>query len=525
MAAQHVAEPHRHALHVGVARKGLDEHLADALGAAHDAGGVDGLVGGQLHEPLHLVLAGAHQQVLGAQHVVLDRLGGADLHQRHMLVGRRVEHHRGVVGLKHLVQPLFVPDGADEHGHRDIAAILLLQFHLQLVGAVLVDVKDEQLAGLEPHDLPAQLRADGAAAARHQHRFAGEVAGDLLHVQRHLVAGQKVRRVQLPESPLLGCTAAHQLGVAEQLHGTVGAYAQVDHMAQLAALQGGDGNDDAVDAVALAQLRDLLQRALDRHAVDGLVELGGVIVHGQHRAAILLVGLAHVDGPGPGLARAHDHHGAVGVAAGHAAQALAQRVVQKQPPCQTAAAHQQQDEHRRHAVGRVEQHTVDAPPVDHIHDAGGHRHYDRKAQQVALACVLPQHRVQPAQQEAGHIHGHDPGQVMVQDGKVVGPPGGFHRTVGPQQQRKIKTERHDGGIQCRQHSAAQVDPRSGLFGFLVHERFLFCSGERAVPAAILQAAAIPAALSYILYTECGALSRNLWFDAASHAERGRVGQV
>ena len=114
---------------------------------------------------------------------------------------------------------------------------------------------------------------------------------------------------------------------------------------------------------------------------------------------------------------------------------------------------------------------------------------------------------------------------MVQDGKVVGPPGGFHRTVGPQQQRKIKTERHDGGIQCRQHSAAQVDPRSGLFGFLVHERFLFCSGERAVPAAILQAAAIPAALSYILYTECGALSRNLWFDAASHAEGGRVGQV
>ena len=200
VAAQHVAEPHRHTLHVGVARKGLDEHLADALGAAHDAGGVDGLVGGQLHEPLHPVLAGAHQQVLGAQHVVLDRLGGADLHQRHMLVGRRVEHHRGVVGLKHLVQPLFVPDGADEHGHRDIAAVLLLQFHLQLVGAVLVDVKDEQLARVEAHHLPAQLRADGAAAARHQHRFAGEVAGDLLHVQRHLVAGQKVRRVQFPES-------------------------------------------------------------------------------------------------------------------------------------------------------------------------------------------------------------------------------------------------------------------------------------------------------------------------------------
>ena len=62
VAAQHIAEADGDTLHVGVARKGLDEHLADALGAAHDAGGVDGLVGGQLHEPLHLVLAGAHQR-------------------------------------------------------------------------------------------------------------------------------------------------------------------------------------------------------------------------------------------------------------------------------------------------------------------------------------------------------------------------------------------------------------------------------------------------------------------------------
>ena len=236
MAAQNVAEPHRHALHIRVARKGLDEHFADALGAAHDAGGVHSLIGGKLHKALHSVLAGADQQVFGAQHVVLYRLGRAYLHQRHVLVRRSMEHHRGVVGIKYLVQTLFIPDRADKHRDRDIAAVLLLQFHQQLVGAVFIDIKDEQLAGLEAHDLTAQLAADGTAAARYQHRFAGKVAGNFVGIQRDLLAGEEVGGVQLAEHLLLGRTAAHQLRVAEHLHRAMGADAQVDNVAQAAAL-------------------------------------------------------------------------------------------------------------------------------------------------------------------------------------------------------------------------------------------------------------------------------------------------
>ena len=54
----------------------------------------------------------------------------------------------------------------------------------------------------------------------------------------------------------------------------MGADTQVDDMVQFAALQGRDGNDDAVDAVAIAQLRDILQRALHRHPMDGLALRG-----------------------------------------------------------------------------------------------------------------------------------------------------------------------------------------------------------------------------------------------------------
>ena len=55
--AQHVAEAHGHALHFAVAGVGLEQHLGDALGCAHDVGGVDRLVRGELHEALHAVLA------------------------------------------------------------------------------------------------------------------------------------------------------------------------------------------------------------------------------------------------------------------------------------------------------------------------------------------------------------------------------------------------------------------------------------------------------------------------------------
>ena len=319
VAAQHIAKTHSHTLHIRVARKGLDEHFADALGTAHHTGGVHSLIGGKLHEPLHVVFAGAHQQIFGAQNIVLDRFCRADLHQRHMLVCCRMEHHSGMIGFKNLIQTLFIADGANEHRYRDIPAVLLLQLHQKLIGAVLVDIKNKQLAGLEAHHLTAQFAADGAAAARDQNGLAGEVAGDLIGIQRHFLAGKEVRRVQLAEGSLLRCTAAHQLRVTEQLHRTMGADAQIDDMVQLAALQGRNGDDDAVDAVALAQVRDILQRALHRHPVDGLVEFCGIIVHRHHRVTIFLIGFAHVDGPCTGFACTYDHHRAVGVLAGSAA--------------------------------------------------------------------------------------------------------------------------------------------------------------------------------------------------------------
>ena len=115
-------------------------------------------------------------------------------------------------------------------------------------------------------------------------------------------------------APCPGALAAHQLRVAQDLHGTVGAETQRS-MTWFSRLPFRVGMAMMMPWMLYFSHSggNLFQRALDRHAVDGLVELGGVIVHRHHRVTVEVVGLADVDGPVAGLARAHDHHRAVGV--------------------------------------------------------------------------------------------------------------------------------------------------------------------------------------------------------------------
>ena len=121
----------------------------------------------------------------------------------------------------------------------------------------------------------------------------------------------------------------------------MGGDAEVDDVVQAASLQGRDRHDDGVDVVAGTQVGNFFQCAAHRDTVDGLAQLVGVIIHGYDDMAVAGIGLADIDGPRTSFARTHDHDRAVGVLAGVAAQPLAQRVIQEEPPGQTAPADQQ----------------------------------------------------------------------------------------------------------------------------------------------------------------------------------------
>ena len=87
----------------------------------------------------------ACDDVARAQHVGLDRLVGRELHERHVLVGRGVQHHLRPVEGEDLVELLGIADVADAH-HGDVG-VDLAQFEPQFVETRLVDLDENEPGG------------------------------------------------------------------------------------------------------------------------------------------------------------------------------------------------------------------------------------------------------------------------------------------------------------------------------------------------------------------------------------------
>ena len=122
----------------------------------------------------------------------------------------------------------------------------------------------------------------------------------------------------------------------------------------------------------------------------------------------------------------------------------------------------------------------------------------------------------PARQKAEQVERHDPGQILVEQGTVVGPPAGLHRAVGPEQQGKVKAEYHDGRVQQHQDHPAQQHLRHKLLCFLHKNPLLHRGGIcphpffPALPAAGAKApCACSAIISIVLYSILPPVSRTI----------------
>ena len=405
VAAQHVSEAHRNAGHRRGPGEGLDQHLAQALGAAHDVRRVDSLVCRELDEPLHAVLGGGGQQVLGAKDVVLDGLGGADLHQRHMLVRRRVKDDGRMIGVEHIVQTCFIADGADEGDNRSFGTVLVFQFGFQLIGAVLVDVKNQQTAGLVAHDLTAKLAANGAAAARDENDLVMQVLGNLGIVQLDLVAGEEVCRVQLTEARCHRIAVlVNSLRVTDHPHAAVGGVAEVDDLAQTVTLDRRDGDDDLENMIFAHQLRYVGDCAAHRYALHTQALFGQVVVNDADRVAeALIFRLAEVDGPRTGVAGADNEQWRVilrlvGLGVAHR---------QDQPPQEPHARYGRRVEYRAEDQHRAGDRAAVVDQIEQHDDARRQPGKAGQACKVAHTGVLPHDLIQSAEPEHDHINGQD----------------------------------------------------------------------------------------------------------------------
>lgn len=94
--------------------KALAINLTDALGATHDVGGVNGLIGGDHHELLGAVLNRQVGNDASTCDIVADGLNGVVLHHGHVLIGGRMEDILRTMFSKKLLHVVFIGNGSDD---------------------------------------------------------------------------------------------------------------------------------------------------------------------------------------------------------------------------------------------------------------------------------------------------------------------------------------------------------------------------------------------------------------------------
>ena len=164
---QHVSETHGREHRRRRLRVMLHDHLAHALGRAHNGCGVDRLVGRDEYEAVDVELVRQADRVERAEHVVLYRFARTHLHERHVLVCGSMEHRMRTVAPEHVAQPVDVAHASD---FDDEVYVVVFAHELvaQQVGVVFVHVENDDAPRCHRAHLPTQLRSYRAPTACHE---------------------------------------------------------------------------------------------------------------------------------------------------------------------------------------------------------------------------------------------------------------------------------------------------------------------------------------------------------------------
>ena len=196
---QHVAEAHDRVARVGmVGARRLHRPLRERLRRPHHGRRRHRLVGRDEHERLHADLAGDVGHDPRGQGVVAHRLDRVALHHLDVLVGGGVEDHGGPVRGQHLPHALLLA-AVGQHAGGGAHVPVLLELAQDREQVVLGVVHENEPAGSDARDLPAQLGADRAAGAGDQHHLAVEIGPHALQLDPHRLAAEHVLDAQLAD--------------------------------------------------------------------------------------------------------------------------------------------------------------------------------------------------------------------------------------------------------------------------------------------------------------------------------------
>jgi hypothetical protein len=165
--AGNVAEAYGHEA-CGIVRAavdGLNDHLGNALGYAHDIRGSNGFVGGDENESFNAHFTGGSGHVERSVDIVFDRFPGLDFQHGNMLVGGGMEHCSGAMLLEYGLHLVDLNDVCEYRTDVDRFPGLF-QLQLDIVEAAFGLVEKDQLTGAnrqtwrhssDPMDPPAPV--------------------------------------------------------------------------------------------------------------------------------------------------------------------------------------------------------------------------------------------------------------------------------------------------------------------------------------------------------------------------------
>ena len=104
----------------------LNNHFAQSFACPHNIGRVDCLVSADKHKTLRTVHQCCISCLVGADHIVLDCLIRAALHQRHMFMGGCMVYNVRAVFLKYHIDPAAVAHGTNQYNK--VQAVFILPF-------------------------------------------------------------------------------------------------------------------------------------------------------------------------------------------------------------------------------------------------------------------------------------------------------------------------------------------------------------------------------------------------------------
>ena len=105
--------------------------------------------------------------------IILHSFTGTCLHQWDMLMCGCMKNNFGPVFSKNSHDPLLIPYRTDQHDQIQLW-ISELKLHLQFIGVVFINIKNDQLFWMISGNLSAQFAADGATAAGDQYPAMGD---------------------------------------------------------------------------------------------------------------------------------------------------------------------------------------------------------------------------------------------------------------------------------------------------------------------------------------------------------------